>query len=84
MRGKKGIYMTYLIWILIGLMLIITLLALMEPLGTVLSPVISDLQCSNPRRGYRGACILINGGVLIFIGGVGFYIIKGLINKLIQ
>jgi len=80
-KGQAKIIM--MIWFLIAALVILVLIAVIEPLGTVFSEVMgsSGLDCSNPQEGYRGACIAVRGGVIFFVGGLIYYTISGLINK---
>jgi len=72
------------VWILFGAMMLLTLIALISPFQDILNPVIgvSGLNCAVPKDGYRGTCIVVKGAMLWFVFGVGYAIIKGLLNKL--
>ena len=74
------------LWILIGALLLLTLIALISPFQDILNPVIgaTGLNCAVPTDGYRGACIVVKGAMLWFIFGVGYAVIKGVLNKIIQ
>jgi len=72
------------IWIFLGLLFILVLIALISPLSDILTPVIGvdGLNCAVPTDGYRGSCIVIRGSVLIFVLGIGYYVISGVLNKI--
>lgn len=72
------------IWIMIGILFLLVLLALLSPLKEVVAPVMSSsaLNCSNPTDGTRGSCIALRGTVLFFVLGVGYYVVSGVIERL--
>ncbi len=71
------------LWLLIGAMLIITLLVLISPLSEILDPVIgaAGMDCATPTDGKRGSCIVLRGAMLWFVLGIGYAIIRGILNK---
>ena len=80
---KQAAMLNMSIWLLIGGMLIITLLVLISPLEDILNPVIgaAGMNCATPTDGYRGSCIVLKGAMLWFVLGIGYGIIRGLLNK---
>jgi len=74
------------IWILFGALMLLTLIALISPFQDILNPVIgaAGLNCAVPTDGYRGTCIVVKGAMLWFVFGVGYAIIKGVLNKIIR
>lgn len=81
MRKKAIFRMT--IWLLIAGLIIVTLLTLIEPLQDILNVVIGagGMDCSTPKDGYRGSCIVLRGAMLWFVVGIGYAVIKGVIDK---
>jgi len=84
LKRNKALVNLKVIWILFSFMLLLVLVSLISPFQDILNPVIgvSGLNCEVPQDGYRGTCIVLRGAMLWFIFGVGYAIIKGLLNKL--
>jgi hypothetical protein len=80
--NNKGAFRLSL-WLLIGFLLLVSLVVLIEPLESILTNVIGvdGMDCSTPKDGYRGSCIVLTGALLWFIFGIGYAIIKGLVEK---
>ena len=82
--NKKSQMSLKTIWILFGALLILTLVALISPFQDILNPVIgaTGLNCAVPTDGYRSTCIVVKGAMLWFIFGVGYAVVKGVLNKM--
>lgn len=81
--NKKGKIIAF-IWIFLGALFILTLFSLIDPLKEQLDNAVGveGLDCSTPTEGKRGSCIVVKGALLIFVLGIGYYIVTGVINKL--
>jgi hypothetical protein len=82
MRNKNG-KIIFFIWLLLAGLFILTLLVLIEPLTEILTPALGSdgLNCAVPEDGKRGSCLVFKGTIWIFVIGLIYYIIQGLINK---
>ena len=80
MMNKKAGLMAFPV-ILLALIMIITLLALISPLKSVLLNVINNqLVCSVDDENTRSACIALKGSLIFFVFTIGYFIIKAVTN----